>query len=148
MTSHKQLAFLSLVLFSISCNQNKFGEDTYNKLSGDWIENHFINDGDFETSQKNYSGRPAPFVYTSYEIFENRIVNVKNGFTRRVFGKTWDEDRYVYLGTSTEFKIENDSLCIYNPIDSSWYNRKILTFDKDTLRLLAKTGEKQGGVYS
>lgn len=66
----------------------------------------------------------------------------KKGFFDFNEGKSREERKVTYKGDSTNYKLDNDSLKILDPINNSWNNYKIISITKDTLTL-----QKHDGYY-
>lgn len=72
-----------------------------------------------------------------YSFSENGNCEYKEGYIDRY----QYNDKNIYLGRNTQYKIENDSLIIYDLIEKRWKGRKIISLKKDTL-LLKKDDSK------
>jgi hypothetical protein len=74
-----------------------------------------------------------------YSFLENQTCEFKTGFFKpggyqvRTKGQT-------FLGTTTKYKIEGDTLRIYSPEDSTWESAQILDIDPTFLRLQTRQG--------
>lgn len=125
--STKCIFILICFLFLASCSErsNKFN---VNDLKGDWVQDIW---------GKNYN-KENTFPNETYNFINDSIVDTKIGFHKITFNENDYENReYKFLGTKTKYMIEQDSLKMFNPVDSTWYSRKIITLSPDSLILIA-----------
>ncbi|KIA89089.1 DUF6438 domain-containing protein [Kaistella jeonii] len=87
---------------------------------------------------------PSPFFANlgGFIFKDNGTVIDKIGFFDFNEGKSREERKITYKGDSTDYKLDNDSLKILDPIKNSWSNYKIISITKDTLKL-----QKHDGYY-
>lgn len=80
---------------------------------------------------------PLPFrgSLVGYQFKENGIYDYKLGFFTEMQDKVKNKSKTIYLGTTSKYKIKNDSLSLYNESNKSWSSYKILSLNKDTLVL-------------
>ena len=127
--------FLSIIIL-VSCKsekQKQFEKD----ILGEWNFAKYI---DLKIQQNNnqiIEEPPSPFsVNLGGFIFkENGNLIDKIGFFDFDEGKSREDSRFLYKGDSTNYKIDDDSLEIFNPIGKSWNKFKIISVTKDTLTL-------------
>jgi hypothetical protein len=120
-------------LFLASCSErsNKFN---INDLKGDWFQ---------DTWGKNYNEENT-FPNETYNFINDSIVDTKIGFHKITFNENdYKNRKYKFLGTKTKYMIEQDSLKMFNLVDSTWYSRKIITLSPDSLILLASPNNIQ-----
>jgi hypothetical protein len=76
----------------------------------------------------------------SYSFINDTAVDTKTNYYRTF--RTNKGDRGIrFVGTLTRYKITQDSLVIYNPIDSVWIGRKVKQITRDTLVLTEVNGQ-------
>jgi Domain of unknown function (DUF6438) len=135
MTTLKLLIFIFCVAL-LSCKNDQ--QNPYsNLLLGDWtyIENDSLKDA-------------SPFnrnIIEGYSFLDKGICNKKIGYFKKIktkipgmenaIGDRTEQTTNCFLGTETKYKIEGDSLKIFNLTDSIWEGRKILRLSNDTLCL-------------
>ncbi|REG92206.1 DUF6438 domain-containing protein [Flavobacterium aquicola] len=129
-----------LIITLISCNSksNKYDE----LILGDWIEVL-----EKVQTQRNENGIKLPpklnrNTVLGYSFAKKGIVENKLGYFDRSRKDKDGRTKTKFLGTTTKYKIENDSLKTYNLIDKKWFNAKILKLTKDTLILEYKDKSK------
>lgn len=127
--------FLLWLLLLTSC-RNKSQEAIEEKLLGEWV---CIGK---ENKASSLSGDTQPtleysIIKNGYGFYVDNVCDVKLGFFKV------DDSTYksVFLGTKTIYKVEDDSLKIFNLVDSNWISAKIVCLNKDTLSLEKKFGE-------
>ncbi|RXF72385.1 DUF6438 domain-containing protein [Arcticibacter tournemirensis] len=82
---------------------------------------------------------PAGKVLLGYRFFAGNKCESRTGFYRlNPNSRKYGAGR-LFLGNRTQYKIEEDSLKIYDPGDRTWYGWKIEGITADTLRLRSNT---------
>lgn len=131
----KKLLYFLILIFLISCKERK----NYDFLIlGDW---QYV-----EEKTSNYEEPPSPFPKRLPEISfqKNNIYINKDGFykideSERKQG--FEEIKNtLFLGTTSKFKIEKDSLYLYNLISKKYESLHIIKIDKTNLILKSKSG--------
>jgi len=128
----KFLIILSIVFFFTSCKTER--EEKFKKpICGEWI---------FVRAEKNLKSInpdkifPPTLIHgyyrNGYTFFPDNSCENKLGYFKNINSK------WIFLGTSTKYKIEEDSLKILNLIDSTWESTKIQNIALDTLTLVTK----------
>ncbi len=127
------LAFILLFLFS-ACSRKPNNDVKYRQLLiGDWSP--------LSTIDRNGHALmallpPTGFLENGYAFYDNDTVEVKEGFWKIVHVDTGNYRRQrLYFGSLTQYKVNNDTLSIYNPSDSTWQNRIIVKMNEDSLYL-------------
>ncbi len=134
-----QIIFLLLII--ISCKSEK--QKTIEKnIIGDWNLQESQNlENKAENKAENKDEDIIEFIsiLKGGFIFENNgIVINKPGYFKFISGKTRKENQTIYLGDSTTYKIENDSLKILNLENKLWDKFKVISISKDTLKIQTK----------
>lgn len=98
------------------------------------FEKHIIGEWKFARSIYKEEKRPVEKFWmngvSGYVFYNDGHCENKQAYIRRNKDK-----EMVYYGNETKYKIENDSLKIYNLSDSIWNSRKIISIEEDTLTL-------------
>ncbi len=123
MKNYKYIFIFILLFTLISCEKkptNNYG----NKLIGEWI---------FEKenpARKNY-------FYTdfSYSFDKNGNCESKPGYFKTKEKTEKEERKTIFYGTKTKYKIEDDSLYIFNLITNKWDASKIVGVNTKKLKL-------------
>ncbi|MGQ3012457.1 MAG: DUF6438 domain-containing protein [Flavobacteriales bacterium] len=119
------LIFFLFLLILVSCSEK---QPVREAIIGEWK---------FARSIYKYENGPVEEIWingvSGYVFHENGYCENKQAYIRRNKNK-----EMVYYGNETKYKIENDSLKIYNPSDTTWNSRKIISIEADTLTLEAK----------
>jgi len=68
-----------------------------------------------------------------YIFSENNLCEDKSGYFKRIEGDERRDRETIFLGTQTKYKIENDSLKIFDLLSKTWDNQKIQSLIGDTL---------------
>lgn len=124
------ITILSLFIF-VSCRQKPSND--YDKLIiGEWKyvrEHSKVQTGDFPQP-------PSWGLFTvGYNFLPDNICENKLGYFKRIEGNGRHDRKTLFLGTTSKYKIDNDSLMIYNLIDSTWISQKIVSISADTMTL-------------
>ncbi|MGL4630435.1 MAG: DUF6438 domain-containing protein [Leadbetterella sp.] len=124
------ISLILLILFSCeTATNNQYKKD----IIGEW---KFVKTIDLRKDKRKFEiikllGRyPHGYNFSTDNNCEN-----KRGYFKRIKGKQGDEDKTIYMGNKTRYKIENESLMILNPYDYKWDTEKIVSITKDTLTL-------------
>ncbi|POS00801.1 hypothetical protein Q361_1211 [Flavobacterium croceum DSM 17960] len=122
MTKNYKYIFL-LLLTLISC-EKKPTKNYENIILGDWIfekeipkiENHFYTD-------------------FGYSFDKNGNCESKPGYFETKDKTEKEERKTIFYGTKTKYKIEGDSLYIFNLVSKKWNASKIIEINSKTLKL-------------
>lgn len=122
-----------------SCNQGQPNKNT-NAILGDWIyveESTKLDSSDIPMIKRN--------IIDGYLFLPDNICDKKLGYFKQVktkipglekaIGINTEHTTTYFLGTRTKYKIEGDSLKIFNLTDSTWEGMKLLNISPDTLVL-------------
>ncbi len=126
----RNITFLLLLTF-VSCKQ--MPKNDYEKsIIGEWT---IVN----EVSKKQTGSIPLPptrrVLKSGYNFLPDNICENKLGYFKRIEGNERYDRKYLFLGTTTKYKIDKDSLKIYKLNNSTWTSQKIVSITKDTLTL-------------
>lgn len=130
-----------LIIILVSCKSEK-QKQFENEIVGEW---NFTKEVELETNnKKDYEQPPSPFLRNlgGFIFKDNGTLIDKVGFFDFDEGKSREERRILYKGDSTNYKITDDSLKIFDPIEKSWNKYKIISVTNDTLTL-----QKNQGYY-
>lgn len=134
---------LLTILFLVSCKTERY-EKFKKPICGEWIFVRVGSDSDInnkkgEGKRKVFEQAPKRFENLNYRkgyiFYSNGSCEDKRGYFKQIDGKSHDERRTVFLGTDTKYEIEDDSLKIFNLVDSTWKGIKIRSITPDTLTL-------------
>ena len=129
------ILFILTILTLFSCKSKK-EQQLEKDIVGEWI---YIRTQDIRKPNTNDELLPPPPPFgrnTSGYIFnDDKSCENKLGYFKRIEGKRREERKTIYLGNKTQYKIEEDSLKIYNLLDSSWQSQKIFSIIEDTLTI-------------
>ncbi|MRM82563.1 DUF6438 domain-containing protein [Riemerella anatipestifer] len=127
------LQILLLLLVFVSCKSEK-QKQLEKEIIGEW---NLVEKKDVE-KQNNRTEEPPLQIFKILGGFifkKNGTVIDKLGFFDVNEDKPRNEQRIRYVGDSTQYKIKDDSLKIFDPIRKSWSNYKIISLTTDTLIL-------------
>ena len=128
------IQILAFVLILISCKSEK--QKRYEKeIIGEW---NYVKDIEVNKQEnKDYDEPPPPFFANlGGFIFEKDGTLIdKIGFFDFDEKKSREDRKIRYIGDSTNYTINNDSLKILNPVNKKWSNYKIISISQDTLTL-------------
>lgn len=131
----KKLLFFITFVFLISCNEKKNANVL---ILGDW---KYIEE---KTTNSDELSFPFPKGSSEISFQKNNIYINKNGFYK--FDESERKEGFdkikntIFLGTTSKYKIEKDSLYIYNLISKKYESSFILKLDEDNLILKSKSG--------
>jgi len=121
-----RISILVLALLSLfSCSKKEHFDK---RIIGEWKFARSIYKEEKRPVEKFWMNGVSGYVFYNDGHCEN-----KQAYIRRNKDK-----EMVYYGNETKYKIENDSLKILNPSDTTWNSRKIISIEADTLTLEAK----------
>jgi len=79
---------------------------------------------------------PIPTEYKlGYEFYENDSCDYKGGFFKWHETKDFEERFYEFIGVKTSYKIEKETLKIYDKNNNKWTNYHISDIKNDTLKV-------------
>ena len=122
MRSFLYLLFLSVVLSSCVDKKQQANEQL---ILGNWVKVKIIKlpkpkDGAI------WVELPPDFYTLGFTFYPNHMADNKIGY--------YKADRVTFLGTTSKFKITNDSIAIFGPDSNKWHTHKLITLNKDTLK--------------
>lgn len=119
--------YLITLLFLFSCQKEM---PVANNLIGEWVYEDFI--------IKNYDRGELdiPYIHDYDWGFKPgfNFINEKELEFKQGFYKT-DSGNNYFLGTKTEYKLQNDSLLIHIPAENKWTSFKIRSLTKNKLEI-------------
>lgn len=131
----KNTIFILTILALFSCKSEK-EQQLEKDIVGEWT---YIRTLDIRKPNANDELLPPPPPFrrnTSGYIFnEDKSCENKLGYYKRIEGNEREERKIIYLGNKTKYKIEYDSLKIFNLLDNSWQSQKIFSITNDTLTI-------------
>lgn len=130
----KQLV-ISLVFLSLFSCKNKTNKQFEKDIIGEWI---FVKteDNRIPDSQIKFPlVLPFRTDANGYVFFQDNNCEKKLGYFNRTQGIEIEGRKTFYLGTKTKYKIENDSLKVFDLSNKSWDNKKIHSILDDTLTI-------------
>ena len=130
----KFLTILLTVFFLTSCKTGR-DEEFRKSICGEWIfagvgsDNKKIND-EFEPDKRGIDS-PLDLLYFNY--FRTGYIFYSNNLCEDKFFNSDRKDGKNLLGIDTKYKVENDSLNIFNLTNSVWERMKLRNITSDTL---------------
>lgn len=126
--------YVLTVFILYSCQKNNDTQLNKNIL-GEWT---YIKTEDQRKPQKISDIKfppPSPFGnhIPGYIFLENNICENKSGYFNFIKANEREDRKTFFLGTTTKYKIENDSLKILDLVSKTWENQKIHSIIGDTL---------------
>lgn len=129
-----RLALYSILFFILYSCQTNNDEKLKKDIIGEWM---YIKTNDQRKPKTKNPNIPPPPPFDSpkqgYVFLENNIAEYKSGYFKLTGAKEWDDRKTYFLGTNTKYKIENDSLKIFDLVSKTWENQKIESIIGDTL---------------
>lgn len=133
MKATQTVIFGLLLTTLIACRQNT--SPNFDKLIiGEWT---FVEEPPKVPQGELY---PPPKLHTEamksgYAFFVDGSCEYKPGFFKRIGNNQYGNLKTYFLGTTSTYKVEGDSLKIFNLTDSNWTSIKIFNIKSDTLTL-------------
>jgi len=126
------ITILLTVFFLASCKTER--EEKFKKLVyGEWNFARIEKRNETIDPEKVFRLLKSPWnKMNGYTFSPNNLCENKLGYYNRIKG------RIILFGTQTKYKIEDDSLRIWNLTDSTWDSKKIHEISSDTLTLIYK----------
>ncbi|PIF31106.1 hypothetical protein CLU81_1583 [Flavobacterium sp. 9] len=126
--------YVLTVFILYSCQKNNDTQLNKNIL-GEWT---YIKTEDQRKPQKISDIKfppPSPFGnhISGYIFLENNVCENKSGYFNFIKANEREDRKTFFLGTTTKYKIENDSLKILDLVSKTWENQKIHSIIGDTL---------------
>lgn len=131
MKNFLQILLLFIIISCKSEKQKQFEQE----IVGEW---NYVKDVEINRQKsEDIEEPPSPFFANiGGFIFKNDGTLIdKIGFFDFDEKKYREERRVKFIGDSTQYKIDDESLKILNPISKTWNNFKIISITKDTLTL-------------
>lgn len=132
----KLITILLIAFYLTSCKINS-DKEFRKSICGEWIfasvgsDNKKIND-EFKPGKR---GINSPLGIPYYNYFRTGYIFYSNNFCEDKFGYSNGKVGENLLGTDTKYKVENDSLKIFDLDNSIWKRMKIRNVTSDTLTL-------------
>jgi len=130
------IIILLTALFLVSCKTNN--DEKYKKvICGEWTfakRETTAKSLNFTVSEQHMK----PFAKEGYIFYPNNICENKLGYFEFRRGKTKRDNEVLFWGNETKYKIEDDSLKIFDLTDKIWKSKKIFSISPDTLKLQVK----------
>jgi len=133
----KFITTLILIFTLVSCKQ-KSKNDFENKIIGEW---KLIR----EIQKPNKNGKippPPPFgnQEVGYEFNPNGKFEYKLGFFKYIKDDEKNLSQNIFLGNTSDYKIEQDSLKLFDLSVKKWDSYKIVSIKFDTLKIINSEG--------
>lgn len=125
---NKFLPILVLLTF-VSCRQ-KPSNDYEKAIIGEWkfVKEEAMNQtDDIQPHWRN--------VASGYDFLPDNICDNKLGYFKIIEGDEVLDRKFLFLGTKTKYKIEQDTLKIYNLEYRTWISKKIINITENTMTL-------------
>jgi len=136
---YKIQLLLFIVIAVTSCKKN--ASDYESKIIGDWVI--VDNPKKYDKDGHAYAIPPGQGNFkVGYSFLENGFYEYKHGFYRQVKASKNQESYAVFLGNHAKYRIENDSLSLYDIGSDNWNSYKIVSLKSDTLTILDSEGER------
>ena len=144
MLNYLTLILTFLTLYSCKTKNNQKLE---RDIIGEWT---FTKTEDKRIKKQNDKPLPPPppfgnmtngYIFSDSGQCENKI-----GYFKRIEGNEREDRKTLFLGNTTKYKIEDDSLKIYDLASNIWRNTRIYSIIGDTLTL--QTGDSIFAKYS
>ena len=104
-------------------------------IVGEWTFTKTI-DNRKPNKEDNYPSPPPVGKSTEgYIFYQNSNCENKSGYFITIERNERENRKTFYLGNKTKYKIEEDSLMIFDISDSTWESQKILSIVDDTLTI-------------
>jgi len=142
----KLITILLIVFYLAACNTDR--EEKFKKpICGEWIFVRSGSDNEERNKEKKRDKKQnelPPSIFENlnfrkgYIFYSNNSCEDKRGYFKRIEGKSREERKTVFLGTDTKYKIEDDSLKIFDLAACIWRGIKIRSITSDTLTLEVK----------
>ncbi|GAA4305592.1 hypothetical protein GCM10023183_19940 [Nibribacter koreensis] len=118
-----------------SCQEQQPDLRIPDELYGDWVPVGYQIIIDSLSIKGGYSdidlGLGIPEV--GFTFMTNGLVDTKAGFYKYTAPNETGKRRALYIGSESVFHVQNDTLRIFNPTDSTWILRTIYKLNRDTL---------------
>jgi hypothetical protein len=127
------LIALPLIMITLSSCKVKSSHEREpepkNNIVGEWkfvriVDNRKLKLGDELIPARSYRRLPM-----GYNFYEDKTCENKVGY----FKRTKANESWAYLGNKTKYKVENDTLQIFNLATNIWDSQKIFSIKDDTL---------------
>ena len=141
----KLITILLIVFYLISCKTER--EEKFKKsICGEWIFVRVGTDNEERKVEKKQGRKtielpPPPPIFENlnfrkgYIFYSNNSCEDKRGYFKQIDGKSREDKKILFLGNDTKYKVEDDSLKIFDLADSTWKGIKIRSITSDTLTL-------------
>lgn len=129
----KKLWFIFSLLLFISCKK-----ENKNPYVGNWYFDEIV---EYDSSKTHSSKQIFEREYGSYynfNIINDSVLDFKNGFLYRINGYSYGNNfrSHYYLGTKTNYKINDSNILFYNKSEKEWDTIQIKKISNDTMIVL------------
>ncbi|MER2996985.1 DUF6438 domain-containing protein [Pontibacter populi] len=131
----KRLLYFALILLFACSKQvdepTEQEKQLTQQLIGDWVPaGHVPYAPDKKT---DFPPPPGGVILYGYTFHPNGVAEFKYGFYKVKLGKERRDRRFYYLGNRTTYKVNNDTVSIFNRTDSVWIDLPIARITLDTM---------------
>jgi len=127
---------LIIILFSLIASCSNKDNELKKQLLGEWKFEETIDLRKKQELNGLTLPPPIPTEYKlGYEFYENDSCDYKGGFFKWHETKDFEERFYEFIGVKTSYKIEKETLKIYDKNNNKWTNYHISDIKNDTLKV-------------
>lgn len=131
----KKALFILVLIFLLSCQKEKT-----NPYVGNWYFDQVV---DYDSAKAKY---PKIILETefaphyNFEILNDSLLDYKQGFYYTISNKVWRAENrqdflrsYYFLGSKTNYKIDNSNILFFDKSSKSWDTIKVKMISNDTM---------------
>lgn len=131
----KKALFILVLIFLLSCQKEKT-----NPYVGNWYFDQVV---DYDSAKSKY---PKIILETefaphyNFEILNDSLLDYKQGFYHAISNKVWRAENrqdflrsYYFLGSKTNYKIDNSNILFFDKSSKSWDTIKVKKISNDTM---------------
>lgn len=131
----KKALFILVLIFLLSCQKEKT-----NPYVGNWYFDQVV---DYDSAKVKY---PKIILETefaphyNFEILNDSLLDYKQGFYYTISNKVWRAENrqdflrsYYFLGSKTNYKIDNSNILFFDKSSKSWDTIKVKKISNDTM---------------
>jgi hypothetical protein len=127
------LIVLPLIMITLSSCKVKSSHEREpepkNNVVGEWKFVRIVDDRKLKLGNELIPERSYRRLPMGYNFYEDKTCENKVGY----FKRTKANERWAYLGNKTKYKVENDTLQIFNLATNIWDSQKVFSITNDTL---------------